>query len=534
LTDSREQQAAQSAATRQLGRGSADSLLPRAQLIAELEAARARWASVCAKCAARFIRLFDSNRVGIIIRHIHGNVRKATGLSYEPNELVGRSTLITESVADRWGRAAAQSYSAPNSRLIRKDRNLSGHRSSLRMQGGCVTQSSERRPSMKRSLAIVAILMAPHAGLGRADAATIHTTHADGTRLGTIDTASGVGTDIGPFGTTQTWAAAFDTDGTLYTTTDGFTGNATLATVNLATGAVTPIGGIGINLISLEVAADGTMYGVGFDDGVLYSINKGTGAPTPIGNTGIVANMDLAFDSSGTLWATVSDNLWTLNLATGAATPQPPITGVVPAGSVMGIMFDAADTLYATSYIAGSSLYTVDTTTGVATPVGNTGFDFPHGGDIYLLQQPLACPGDCAIPPNKVVDIVDFLALLAQWGGPGTCDLNKDGVVNIQDFLLMLAVWGPCPTPANDECLGQEPIHKTDPEGLTTVHFDMWGATPSPEPYKCLAEPPIHKDIWYCLTNGTDQTIGVTITTNIPLFIDSSRSTRAVSVRRGR
>jgi hypothetical protein len=48
----------------------------------------------------------------------------------------------------------------------------------------------------------------------------------------------------------------------------------------------------------------------------------------------------------------------------------------------------------------------------------------------------------------------------------------------------------------------------------------MYGATPSPEPYKCLTDPPIHKDIWYCLTNGTNQTIGVTITTNIQLFIE--------------
>jgi len=134
--------------------------------------------------------------------------------------------------------------------------------------------------------------------------------------------------------------------------------------------------------------------------------------------------------------------------------------------------------------------------------------------------QPPICPGDCAIPYDKVVNVVDFLALLAQWGGPGSCDFNGDGIVNIQDFLLMLAVWGPCPAPNNDECFTPEPIDKTDPEGLVISNFDMWGATPSPEPYKCLSEPPVHKDIWYCLTNVTNVTIGVTITTNIPLFIE--------------
>ena len=56
----------------------------------------------------------------------------------------------------------------------------------------------------------------------------------------------GIGTDIGPFGTTQTWAAAFDTDGTLYTLINGFTGNAILASVNQTTGAATTIGsGVG-------------------------------------------------------------------------------------------------------------------------------------------------------------------------------------------------------------------------------------------------------------------------------------------------
>ncbi|MHC4427503.1 MAG: hypothetical protein ACYS0D_02735 [Planctomycetota bacterium] len=58
-----------------------------------------------------------------------------------------------------------------------------------------------------------------------------------------------------------------------------------------------------------------------------------------------------------------------------------------------------------------------------------------------------ACPCDCEAPPDGIVDIVDFLALLVQWGGPGTCDCADppDGVVNVNDFLAMLTRWGPCP-----------------------------------------------------------------------------------------
>jgi hypothetical protein len=55
------------------------------------------------------------------------------------------------------------------------------------------------------------------------------------------------------------------------------------------------------------------------------------------------------------------------------------------------------------------------------------------------------CPCDCADPPDGVVDIVDFLALLGQWGTPGSCDADGNGVVDITDFLGMLARWGPCP-----------------------------------------------------------------------------------------
>lgn len=214
----------------------------------------------------------------------------------------------------------------------------------------------------------------------------IYSTHGDGTRLGLISTTTGAGTDIGPFGRSQTWAAAFDTDGTLYTLTDGFSGNARLATVNPATAAITHIGsGVGTFMICLEFAADGTLYGVGYLDRVLYRIEKTTGTATAIGDTGITFMMDLAFDSSGTLWATVSNNLWTLNTSTGAATLR--FSGIGAAGHIMGIMFDASDTMFATTYTPTSLLYRIDTSTGAPTFVGSTGFYFAHGGDIHIPTQ---------------------------------------------------------------------------------------------------------------------------------------------------
>jgi sugar lactone lactonase YvrE len=54
------------------------------------------------------------------------------------------------------------------------------------------------------------------------------------------------------------------------------------------------------------------------------------------------------------------------------------------------------------------------------------------------------CPWDCGDFDGEV-GIVDFLALLAQWGMVGTsCDFDGGGA-GIVDFLKLLAQWGPCP-----------------------------------------------------------------------------------------
>jgi len=56
------------------------------------------------------------------------------------------------------------------------------------------------------------------------------------------------------------------------------------------------------------------------------------------------------------------------------------------------------------------------------------------------------CLADCAEPFDGVVNTVDLLALLAEWGGSGTPrDINYDGIINTADLLALLAAWGPCP-----------------------------------------------------------------------------------------
>jgi len=74
----------------------------------------------------------------------------------------------------------------------------------------------------------------------------------------------------------------------------------------------------------------------------------------------------------------------------------------------------------------------------------------PPGGQVSITIQhryggELPCPWDCQPDPDGVVNIPDFLAMLAQWGQVGTpCDFNGGGV-DVTDFLEFLGNFGPCP-----------------------------------------------------------------------------------------
>ena len=209
----------------------------------------------------------------------------------------------------------------------------------------------------------------------------IYSTTGSGTGLARISSTTGSGSFVGSSGFSDCFAAAFDTNGALYTTITGF-GSAQLAIFNTNNGLAAAVGApMGIQAICLELDAKGRMYTIGYANGALYQVNKTTGALTFIGNTGILNMMDLAFDSTGTLWATVGNNLWTINVLNGAPTFKVSMIGVQ---DIMGIMFGSNDTLYATDYRPNGNLYTINKATGVATLVGATSLNSPHGGDIYL------------------------------------------------------------------------------------------------------------------------------------------------------
>ena len=251
---------------------------------------------------------------------------------------------------------------------------------------------SRRRLRAFAAVSVIATGVAFMVGAAGASAApappdVIYTTATDGTTFATLDSLTGAGTLLGSTGRAQGWAVAMDTDGTMWTTINGF-GAAQIATVDKVTGQATPVGSpIGAQMIALEIAPDGTMYGIGYQDRRLYRINKATGAGTLIGaDTGIAATMDLAFDCAGRLWATAMGNMWTVDPATGNAVARPSITGVTEGAiSVMGLMVDRSCRMYVTTYTSPSSMYELDPATGSATLIGVTGLACPHGGSAGLV-----------------------------------------------------------------------------------------------------------------------------------------------------
>jgi hypothetical protein len=281
----------------------------------------------------------------------------------------------------------------------------------VKKKGRCNMRCSDslrKSVSMKARVFDLAVMAALALGwaLGNtlAVAGEIYTSHGFGGSLGIINTTTGEFTDVGPYElpeSTGMTATAFNPGGKLYGMVQGFGprgGMSRLVRIDTQIGRATPVGFANpVNTVGLDFGPDGTAYVAGFDqpafamkgDPNLYSIDIDTGALTLVGNTGIDRIMDFAFDAAGTMWATTANELYTIDTSTGTSQHVTTIVGVDtvtndPNAEIMGIMFDAQDVLYATAFIEGSPLFTIDTVTGQATVVAESGLFFPHGGDIQV------------------------------------------------------------------------------------------------------------------------------------------------------
>jgi hypothetical protein len=212
-----------------------------------------------------------------------------------------------------------------------------------------------------------------------------------GNRLYVIDSDTGGSTLIGPFGVTGVLAQAFSPDGILYAIYNGGSALAHLATVNLQTGTATPVGGAaGVPLEAMAFGPDGTLYAGNFNTNNLYTVNLTTGAATLLGPLGFGGIMDMAWDPyTSTMYAIASlcagSSLYSINLATGAGTLVTPIPGD---NCLMALEVDAAGRLLATTFAGASPLFQINPITGSLTNFGNTGLASTMGAAGVAAPEP--------------------------------------------------------------------------------------------------------------------------------------------------
>lgn len=124
---------------------------------------------------------------------------------------------------------------------------------------------------------------------------------------------------------------------------------------------------------SIANAQMGVLYATtGAGGGSLYVLDPYTGAATLIGPTGLNGVPGLAINSSGEIWGTErsSGSLYRIDATTGQAFFQT----TTDIGFLDAIAFDGSDVLYGVGFDPPDyELRTINTSTGVTTPVGPTG-----------------------------------------------------------------------------------------------------------------------------------------------------------------
>ena len=227
--------------------------------------------------------------------------------------------------------------------------------------------------AVKKFVKYIAMMAATLVGLGAAGTASANPTilinDSDGS-LVSYDTVTKSSTFLSKTNTTM-FDIALNAGGDLFGVDGG-----TLFKISQSTGATATLGSLGSFVNGLVFGPDGTLYGSG--DNKLYKINTTSGQASLIGSMGIAQSAgDLAF-FKGQLYLASNLGLALVNPTTGAA-------------SVIGGLTDAfglASTADALFGVKGTSIYSINPTTGVGTAVATyTG----HGSN-GAASVPVAVP----------------------------------------------------------------------------------------------------------------------------------------------
>jgi hypothetical protein len=148
--------------------------------------------------------------------------------------------------------------------------------------------------------------------------------------------------------------------------------NGNLGTVDVATDKVKVIGNMGHVMTDIAFDPMGHLYGIGYS--ALYSVNPSTGASTLIGNMGGTFN-SLVFDASGKLYA-AGTSLYSIDVTTGQAS-------LIGKGGYSyassGDLAFVGGKLYLSSSGTKDSLVQLNTANGFATRIGGIGYASVYG-----------------------------------------------------------------------------------------------------------------------------------------------------------
>jgi WD40 repeat protein len=167
-------------------------------------------------------------------------------------------------------------------------------------------------------------------------------------------------------------------------------------------------------IADITFRADGTLFGwsEGSDD--LVTVNLATGVETVVADSGIgTAGSGIAFSPSGTLFYAGSNSdgpLRTINPATGLPTTVVTMSGGPPANRVNALAFSPAGVLFGSvKQSPGDALVTINTTTGVVTTIGA----LPPGIDAIAFAPAAQAQGVQPVPTLSQWAVVALGLLIA-------------------------------------------------------------------------------------------------------------------------
>jgi hypothetical protein len=269
-----------------------------------------------------------------------------------------------------------------------------------------ILDRANRRGSRYFSVAAVFGMLAASAGAIKADSIAYEA--ASSRDFGTVDLNTGVYTEIGVSPNVPI-AGLGEIGGTLYAA--GSIGNTnTLYSVDPATGGLTAIGNgtFAANYGDFGSTTTG-LYGVGSWPGlggevVLWSIDPSTGATTLIGPTGTGLGVSSLSNNSNTLFFNNGASLYTLDTTTGLAT----LIGSSFPFEAVAMVFENG-TLYGAHDNPCCSFDTLDTSTGAATFVANESGG-PNGGLVVALAPVVSSAS--SVPEPGYAGLLGLLSIV--------------------------------------------------------------------------------------------------------------------------